>query len=48
MKGLCDNCLTSNVDVISVREINPVILLKSNKVAVTADALKQIEEWING
>lgn len=37
-----------NVDVISVREINPVILLKSNKVAVTADALKQIEEWING
>ena len=37
-----------NVDVISVREINPVILLKSIKVAVTADALKQIEEWING
>ena len=37
-----------NVDVISVREINPVILLKSNKVAVTADAVKQIEEWING
>ena len=37
-----------NVDVISVREINPVILLKSNKVAVTADALKQIEEWIIG
>ena len=37
-----------NVDVISVREINPVILLKSNKVAVTVDAVKQIEEWING
>ena len=37
-----------NVDVISVREINPVILLKSNKVAVTADAVKQIEEWVNG
>ena len=37
-----------NVDVISVREINPVNLLKPQKVAVTSEALKQIEEWING
>jgi large subunit ribosomal protein L4 len=37
-----------NVDVITVREINPVNLLKSQKVAVTSEALKQIEEWING
>ena len=31
-----------------VREINPVSLLKPQKVAVTSEALKQIEEWING
>ena len=37
-----------NVDVITVREINPVNLLKSQKVAVTGEALKLIEEWING
>ena len=37
-----------NVDVITVREINPVNLLKPQKVAVTGEALKQIEEWING
>ena len=37
-----------NVDVITVREINPINLLKSQKVAVTGEALKQIEEWING
>ena len=36
-----------NVDVITVREINPVILLKAQKVAVTAEAFKQIEEWID-
>ena len=36
-----------NVDVITVREINPVNLLKPQKVAVTGEALKQIEEWIN-
>ena len=36
-----------NVDVITAREINPVNLLKANKVAVTADAFKQIEEWID-
>ena len=37
-----------NVDVITVKEINPVNLLKPNKVAVTSEAIKQIEEWING
>ena len=37
-----------NVDVITVREINPVNLLKPQKVPVTSEALKQIEEWING
>jgi large subunit ribosomal protein L4 len=37
-----------NVDVITVREINPVNLLKPQKVAATSEALKQIEEWING
>ena len=37
-----------NVDVITVREINPVNLLKPQKVAVTSEALKQIEERING
>ena len=36
-----------NVDVISVREINPVNLLKPQKVVVTSEALKQIEDWIN-
>jgi len=37
-----------NVDIITVREINPVNLLKPDKVAVTSEAIKQIEEWING
>ena len=37
-----------NVDVITVREINPINLLKPQKVAVTSEALKQIEGWING
>ncbi len=37
-----------NVDVITVREINPINLLKPQKVAVTGEALKKIEEWING
>ena len=36
-----------NVDIITVREINPVNLLKAQKVAVTADAFKKIEEWIH-
>ena len=36
-----------NVEVITVKEINPVNLIKSHKVAVTSEALKQIEEWIN-
>ena len=37
-----------NVEVVTVREINPINLLKPQKVAVTSEALKQIEEWING
>ena len=37
-----------NVDVITVTEINPINLLKPQKVAVTGEALKQIEVWING
>ena len=36
-----------NIDIITVREINPVNLLKAQKVAVTADAFKKIEEWID-
>jgi|TARA_B100000767_G_scaffold235088_1_gene228192 large subunit ribosomal protein L4 len=36
-----------NVDAITVREINPVSLLKAQKVAVTAEAFKKIEEWID-
>ena len=36
-----------NVDIITVREINPVNLLKAQRVAVTADAFKKIEEWID-
>ena len=36
-----------NVDIITVREINPVNLLKAQKVAVTAEAFKKIEEWID-
>ena len=36
-----------NVDVITVQEINPVILIKANKVAVTEDALQLIEDRIN-
>ena len=36
-----------NVDIITVREINPFNLLKAQKVAVTADAFKKIEEWID-
>ena len=36
-----------NVDIITVRVINPVNLLKAQKVAVTADAFKKIEEWID-
>ena len=36
-----------NVDIITVREIKPVNLLKAQKVAVTADAFKKIEEWID-
>ena len=36
-----------NVDIITVREINPVNLIKAQKVAVTADAFRKIEEWID-
>jgi large subunit ribosomal protein L4 len=36
-----------NVDIITVREINPVNLLKAQNVSVTADAFKKIEEWID-
>ena len=36
-----------NVDIITVREINPVNLLKAQKVAVTEEAFKKIEEWID-
>ena len=36
-----------NVDIITVREINTVNLIKAQKVAVTADAFKKIEEWID-
>ena len=35
-----------NVEVITVKEINPVVLLRADKVAVTAGALMLIEEWI--
>ena len=38
-----------NVDVITVREINPVNLLKPQKVAVTSEALKQnrgVDQWL--
>ncbi len=36
-----------NVEAITVREINPVTLLKAHKVAVTAEDVKKIEEWID-
>jgi large subunit ribosomal protein L4 len=36
-----------NVEAITVREINPVSLLKAHRVAVTAEAFKKIEEWID-
>ena len=36
-----------NVDIITVREINPVNLIKAQKVAVPSDAFKKIEEWID-
>ncbi len=35
-----------HVDVISVSEINPVNLLRHERVVMTADAVKQIEEWL--
>ena len=35
-----------NIDVVTVKDINPVLLLRSEKVAVTPEACKLIEEWI--
>ena len=35
-----------NVEVVTVKEINPVILLRSEKVAVTPAAFKLIEAWV--
>ncbi|MEK9649873.1 MAG: 50S ribosomal protein L4 [Gammaproteobacteria bacterium] len=35
-----------NLDVVTVKEINPVILLRSEKVAVTPEAFILIEEWM--
>ena len=35
-----------HVDVVTVKEINPVILLRSEKVAVTPAAFKLIEAWV--
>ena len=35
-----------NVDIVTVKEINPVILLRSEKVAVTPAAFKLIEAWV--
>ena len=35
-----------NVNVVTVKDINPVILLRSEKVAVTPAAFKLIEAWV--
>ena len=35
-----------HVEVVTVKEINPVILLRSEKVAVTSAAFKLIEAWV--
>ena len=35
-----------HVDVVTVKEINPVILLRSEKVAVTPAAFKLLEAWV--
>ena len=35
-----------HVEVVTVKEINPVILLRSEKVAVTPAAFKSIEAWV--
>lgn len=35
-----------HVDIVTVKEINPVILLRSEKVAVTPAAFKLIEAWV--
>lgn len=35
-----------NLEVVTVKEINPVLLLRSERVAVTPEAFKLIEEWM--
>ena len=35
-----------HVEVVTVKEINPVVLLRSNKVAITPEALSLIEAWV--
>ena len=35
-----------HLEVVTVREINPVMLLRSERVAVTPEAFKLIEEWM--
>ena len=44
MAYLCVNI--PHVDVVTVKEINPVILLRSEKVAITPAAFKLIEAWV--
>jgi large subunit ribosomal protein L4 len=36
-----------NVDVIQVKHMNPVSLIRFDKVLVTVDAIKRIEEWLS-
>ena len=35
-----------HVEVVTVKEINPVVLLRSDKVAITPEALSSIEAWV--
>ena len=35
-----------HVEVVTVKEINPVVLLRSDKVAITPEALSLIEAWV--
>ena len=35
-----------NVEVATVKEINPVLLLRSEKVVIVPEAFKLIEDWI--
>ena len=36
----------ARVEVVAVRQVNPVNLLRHERVIVTVDALKQLEEWL--